>query len=777
MRKTLVSLAGILLFAAAVSAAPCTPSATSLCLSSGRFQVSVSWTDFQNRTGDGQAVSLTADTGYFCFFSASNVELIVKVLDARALNGKFWVFFGALSNVEYTLTVRDSVTGSTKTYQNPSGQFASVGDTTAFDGSAGVSLVANKTMIVGGTAAPPASIAEIQRFRDRAAPAAADFAPCSAPPTNLLLSGCRFRVHVSWQDSQGMAGEGQGVQLTGDTGYFWFFNASNVELMVKVLDARAINGNFWVFFGALSNVAYTVTIFDTVTNTLRQYTNAPGTFASVGDTAAFAGGRSVGAVPDSARAVSKEIDAAGGTITANGADRTVYTLVVPANSIFFPTEITMTPLDHIDGFPFSGGLKGGVQLEPEGLILFQGATLSIAPPTPIPQAELAPFSYEATGANFILYPVIPNVPGVQLAISHFSGYGAGSGSPADIANQAGTTPSGPFAPYAQQAAEIQEEFFSNRISDADAKAQIRQLFIDALNQVVLPTLQAVQNCDPDAINAAVRLTIDWGRTAGFFLDDNTYANLQQSALMEIKRIALDCIDQAFEKCVSQNDTGQVRLILAIARTLELLGLVSDAEYAQIFDKVERCLRFEVDFDSSIEVNSGPVIFYQKVQAAVPVRLEAGQSTFFLSGSGTMQFVLATLSPGESNPCTYRPSDVQNSVFEVVKLLPGGPERAAYNVRMLYGPGDPQENDHQICPYVGEQSTGFYSLWASEFEGLHEDEVRVPNPLNYEADSWTIVPYGNYPAAKNYERSGSIGGEPASESTHILLKHTPDAPLP
>ena len=56
-------------------------------------------------------------------------------------------------------------------------------------------------------------------------------------------------------------------------------------------------------------------------------------------------------------------------------------------------------------------------------------------------------------------------------------------------------------------------------------------------------------------------------------------------------------------------------------------------------------------------------------------------------------------------------------------------------------------------------------------------MRVPNPLNYEPDAWTIVPYGNYPATKLYERSGSIGGEPASESTHILLKHTPDAPNP
>ena len=42
------------------------------------------------------------------------------------------VFFGSLTNVEFTLTVTDTHTGQTKIYQNPLGGFASVGDTSAF---------------------------------------------------------------------------------------------------------------------------------------------------------------------------------------------------------------------------------------------------------------------------------------------------------------------------------------------------------------------------------------------------------------------------------------------------------------------------------------------------------------------------------------------------------------------------------------------------------------------------------------------------------------------
>ena len=55
-----------------------------------------------------------------------------KVLDACTINDHFWVFYGALSNVEYRITVDDTATGATRIYSNPLHQFASRGDTEAF---------------------------------------------------------------------------------------------------------------------------------------------------------------------------------------------------------------------------------------------------------------------------------------------------------------------------------------------------------------------------------------------------------------------------------------------------------------------------------------------------------------------------------------------------------------------------------------------------------------------------------------------------------------------
>jgi photosystem II stability/assembly factor-like uncharacterized protein len=117
----------------ALSGSACTADAVKLCLSEGRFRVTVSWTASTiGQSGQGFSMPLTADSGAFWFFQPSNIELVIKVLDGRVINGHFWVFYGALSNVGYTITITDTETGAQKTYTNPEGTLASHADTEAF---------------------------------------------------------------------------------------------------------------------------------------------------------------------------------------------------------------------------------------------------------------------------------------------------------------------------------------------------------------------------------------------------------------------------------------------------------------------------------------------------------------------------------------------------------------------------------------------------------------------------------------------------------------------
>jgi hypothetical protein len=116
--------------------ADCTGDDGTLCLQEGRFTVEVEWRDFDGNTGSGRLVSNAPpsnDSGLFWFFDPTNWELMVKVLDACTFADRFWVFAAATTNVEYTLTVTDTLSGEVRTYANPLGvNAAAVTDTTAF---------------------------------------------------------------------------------------------------------------------------------------------------------------------------------------------------------------------------------------------------------------------------------------------------------------------------------------------------------------------------------------------------------------------------------------------------------------------------------------------------------------------------------------------------------------------------------------------------------------------------------------------------------------------
>jgi hypothetical protein len=95
-------------------------------------------------------------------------------------------------------------------------------------------------------------------------------------------------VTADWRTRDGSNGQGRGVALTADSGYFWFFDAANVELVVKLLDGCSFGETYWFFAAGLTNVEVTTTVTDTHTGLSRTYTNPLGTpFAPIQDTTAF----------------------------------------------------------------------------------------------------------------------------------------------------------------------------------------------------------------------------------------------------------------------------------------------------------------------------------------------------------------------------------------------------------------------------------------------------------------------------------------------------------
>ncbi|HEX7828898.1 MAG TPA: LamG domain-containing protein [Thermoanaerobaculia bacterium] len=101
----------------------CTTSTNTLCVGpSGRFALSATWKT-ASASGVAKVVPYqTSDSGLFTFFSDSNWEMTVKVLNGCPVNTRWWVFASGLTDQHVELVVTDQQHGETIRYFNYFGQ-------------------------------------------------------------------------------------------------------------------------------------------------------------------------------------------------------------------------------------------------------------------------------------------------------------------------------------------------------------------------------------------------------------------------------------------------------------------------------------------------------------------------------------------------------------------------------------------------------------------------------------------------------------------------------
>ncbi len=116
------------------AAGTCIPSPTTMCLRENRFEVEINYRLNNGTTGDAFCADPdTVDSGLFYYTNPNNWEFLVKILNGCPVNNRYWVFFAATTNQEFTVTVTDTLTDEQVTYFNPLGQSAdAVTDTAAF---------------------------------------------------------------------------------------------------------------------------------------------------------------------------------------------------------------------------------------------------------------------------------------------------------------------------------------------------------------------------------------------------------------------------------------------------------------------------------------------------------------------------------------------------------------------------------------------------------------------------------------------------------------------
>lgn len=237
----------------------CQESSTTLCFQADRFAVTATVNG-----GSASSMPFSQEGGFFWMFEPQTVEVAIKILDGTAANGYFWVFHGSLTDLGYTVTVTDTITGASKTYMKDAGHFCGDADTAAFPDSTSAAAPA-------GLLVPLAPGSAIGRSSTG----------CASSSTLACLLGGKFGVEVL------RSGTPQpGVAVTDLSASFGFVTATAPEVVVKVIDGTSVNGWYWLFFGSLTHQDFTVRVTDGATGEFRTYVS-PGQFCGGADTTAF----------------------------------------------------------------------------------------------------------------------------------------------------------------------------------------------------------------------------------------------------------------------------------------------------------------------------------------------------------------------------------------------------------------------------------------------------------------------------------------------------------
>ena len=431
----------------------------------------------------------------------------------------------------------------------------------------------------------------------------------------------------------------------------------------------------------------------------------------------------------------------GGTLSAASADGTRFTLEIPPKALEETIEVSMIPITAMDGLPWKSGPLAAVQLEPDGQTFYDYVTLTIEPASDIPPDQVIPIG--ASGADHSLY--IPNLDpkskALKLKLDHFSSAGATKGLLADI------------EPWRQRLGGDVEARLSSIIAAEFARQRqavllgqdgtIDPAFWDYIEKtwkqyVLKPRLAAAgDNCAAGrlAIQTVMSLERQFELGGVPFSSGVNWVDL-------LPKVAKVCIQEEYELCRDQHIIHRmIPVMLGLERQNELLGVHDGGQdaaglaqaMAQVeaegWDLARKCLNFELDFKSTVEMSTADGSYTSTVESTVKIELNV--NTFKLEGSGELINTDFTM---KSNTCSVQ-STPGGGTFNAISLVPidappdtSRPYGYVKAIHLTYAPGNTSETAAEKCP----QGTVAYPsmhLWTLAYAALHAAEIDSSNPGN------------------------------------------------
>ena len=208
---------------------------------------------------------VSRESGILYFFDRDNAEVLIKVLDACAVNEHRWVFVAPVTDLAFNLYVDETATGERWTHRNPRGGATAAprGDVTAFPcatGAAGAALAdAGGVDGFGGVELVDAGLAPALVGEAISAGQGTD---CEPEPVLSLSGGYTVSMCVEYlKDGETLSAEVQDYGLDSEqSGVLYFFDRNNAEVLIKVLDACRENGYRWVFVAPVTDLAFNLAV-------------------------------------------------------------------------------------------------------------------------------------------------------------------------------------------------------------------------------------------------------------------------------------------------------------------------------------------------------------------------------------------------------------------------------------------------------------------------------------------------------------------------------------
>ena len=262
----------------------CTPSASTLCLAGGRFEVTAEYQNHYQPGDQSDSAAARHETdvaGSFFFFQPDRLELTAKVFDGRARNGRHWVFLAGTTDLEFQVRITDNHTGTLRTYRKPRGSTCGVIDLQTF---------LSPEVPFQMPAPPPEALGLHIPPEGRETPSSSTDklgGSCQPSDSTLCLLDRRLAATLWFTDSLGRQRVGRAMNDEDESGGFWFFDPQLPEVMIKAIDGISQNGHLWLFTGPLTSLEYELTVTDTLTGDQKIYYKPAGGVCGEVDVRAF----------------------------------------------------------------------------------------------------------------------------------------------------------------------------------------------------------------------------------------------------------------------------------------------------------------------------------------------------------------------------------------------------------------------------------------------------------------------------------------------------------